>query len=1193
MWALHQPRGRGRHWHAQYAVFGRPGDRCTMGAEVTLPGGGYVFAGEVDLGCVGPMFVAMIVFCWFLDLFFSTIEESVEGSPANRAMVRKAYKEMMLLGVLMFIFIMLKDFRAFAPTQSFTHCFDFSLLMVTFTIFLYVGNTAVSSFSMHVCKRSWDRMAMMTVHDIVKRLKQNLPPDDPTCAQRLSLWLEDFVKNTMGIGKHWRLEADFKVVEMLFKTKFYLDRTFNYNRYLELVLEDTVVNLSNLSPYHWLAVIVLCVTAEQTIDAGEVALEQELMQNEEDELLATDSGRRRLGAASGEGENGCKFTSEVPVVPMPCGMSQTAIDERTASLFEANTLLVEEVQSGLGGDLMLNLTNTTSSYEFFCKKCERIQQLQQQEPLSDSAIWTYIFCGWVLLLIELVLLFFLRHRNYLIYRYHGAGRPSNIPVLLSKLDKHFKRNELRGKKRVDGHLVSEETVIVHHPHDGTDSDDDEEHAPPIAHTPAQPPAPVARADDVLPSPSMSHIDAATSPESSRYLANFLDGDVTNSPAGPPKPEKKKENKNKEEGEGTAENGGARKGVEMEMMHFSNAGKNANDILSYRLYVFLCSVTKMVMLLSCLYVAFYWAHYSLRINQKLMRQNADEYGIGGEIEPTPWGTDGSADQCNLIVACFYDALFYHFMALLPMFFLVVMVLPKVTRRISLLVGVLHLHDNALQETVSHMETIESVRTRIMERLETTTVTKGKPKLQKARDLLARLQTGEVALLHKLATISDEHHEKVIEISHKKEEHRERWSGVDWDHSPPPAALEAVLRIQRAYLRYQLLKQMANHTLGVSHVPKQLGTSRVTRKQAMEMLEAQETQTDVAELVKFLSREAFQDYTERSPARKQTAQTAKSLRISKTSPDDDSILVKEFGTFLTRAIAEVVNVAGECGATWDEIKTFEEEVLNFGAITHNEFVQARRTARSKSLFYHMSHGAEEVTHKQLRKGLKRYRVPISKQEFNFIIPVMDPDQTKSITLEEWLDFAMSTDDSLVQQVLNSEQRRREANAMKGGSQGGLVGMAFDTVQYSREAIGAVPLGAVLLSTIEHPVETGRKAVTGVQELAEMEAKDALAVVAGIDKQRKKIAHEFQPLVEGAFEDVASLGLHAVEAGVGVVTGAAELAVDVVEGAVDAVEGAIEEVEAGVGAGVDFIRGSPQGTAPGGAKSPRSPTNGSDDV
>eukprot|EP01043_Picozoa_sp_COSAG02_P092293 COSAG02_NODE_28921_length_579_cov_1.377083_1_plen_61_part_01 len=61
-----------------------------MGGGIDL-GGGYIFSGEVDVGCVGPMFVIMIVFCWFLDLFFSTIEEKVEHSPPNSLMVKKAY----------------------------------------------------------------------------------------------------------------------------------------------------------------------------------------------------------------------------------------------------------------------------------------------------------------------------------------------------------------------------------------------------------------------------------------------------------------------------------------------------------------------------------------------------------------------------------------------------------------------------------------------------------------------------------------------------------------------------------------------------------------------------------------------------------------------------------------------------------------------------------------------------------------------------------------------------------------------------------------------------------------------------------------------------------------------------------------------------------------------------------------------
>ena len=55
-------------------------------------------------------------------------------------MVHKVYKELMILGFIQFVFILLKDFGVVHPTKSYTHCFDFSLLLVTFTVFLYAGN---------------------------------------------------------------------------------------------------------------------------------------------------------------------------------------------------------------------------------------------------------------------------------------------------------------------------------------------------------------------------------------------------------------------------------------------------------------------------------------------------------------------------------------------------------------------------------------------------------------------------------------------------------------------------------------------------------------------------------------------------------------------------------------------------------------------------------------------------------------------------------------------------------------------------------------------------------------------------------------------------------------------------------------------------------------------------------------------
>lgn len=238
---------------------------------------------------------------------------------------------------------------------------------------------------------------MKTTHDIIRELKENLPADKPTISQRICAWLDDFVKNTLGIGQHWRTEADFKAVELLFKTKFYLDRNFDYNRYLAFVLEDVVVHLSELvrardchprlfcciaravsvtlntaahawsaslsrdqSAYHWLAMMGLCYLAEETLDAGQRVDEELRMQAEEKYLRAMEEGRerlgmeeggseaddksgirRQLGAAAEEDQSDCKFYSDSQVgVPIPCGMNDATIYNLTAELFTTAELNV-------------------------------------------------------------------------------------------------------------------------------------------------------------------------------------------------------------------------------------------------------------------------------------------------------------------------------------------------------------------------------------------------------------------------------------------------------------------------------------------------------------------------------------------------------------------------------------------------------------------------------------------------------------------------------------------------------------------------------------------------------------------------------------------------------------------------------------------------------------------------------------
>jgi hypothetical protein len=150
-----------------------------------------------------------------------------------------------------------------------------------------------------------------------------------------------------------------------------------------------------------------------------------------------------------------------------------------ASLIEQlnhlNTVAVADLNANYTEDWAFNLTNTTTYYDGMCRHCKQQHDLTKQEALTDDQIQFYVFVGWLLLIVEILILHFLRHRHKLIYHFHGADKISNMPILLSKLDKHFERNHQRGKRRLDGNPKAEETITVHHDGDGlTDSDDDED-----------------------------------------------------------------------------------------------------------------------------------------------------------------------------------------------------------------------------------------------------------------------------------------------------------------------------------------------------------------------------------------------------------------------------------------------------------------------------------------------------------------------------------------------------------------------------------------------------------------------------------------------------------------------------------------------------------------------------------------------
>lgn len=76
----------------------------------------------------------------------------------------------------------------------------------------------------------------------------------------------------------------------------------------------------------------------------------------------------------------------------------------------------------------------------------------------------------------------------------------------------------------------------------------------------------------------------------------------------------------------------------------------------------------------------------------------------------------------------------------------------TRKISLLIGVLHLSEDAMSEVISHMDMVKSLRNRIKSGLKQGSLVRENQQPEEAQNMLQRAIAGEVALLQCLGTRS---------------------------------------------------------------------------------------------------------------------------------------------------------------------------------------------------------------------------------------------------------------------------------------------------------------------------------------------------------------------------------------------------------------------------------------------------------
>ena len=174
-------------------------------------------------------------------------------------MLTKVYKELMILGFIAFSVILAKE-AGYTMGARKLHCFEYCDMMVSICVLVYIAQTAISSFAMHRTRRAWDRISLAPVNMVCSQLTSMV------AEYEASSWAK--FAGLFSVSRFYRMrdDADFKVIQLIFKTEFHLAPNFDYVLYTKSVLEANIIDLANIQVSHWCGLSLICFIMYFVID---------------------------------------------------------------------------------------------------------------------------------------------------------------------------------------------------------------------------------------------------------------------------------------------------------------------------------------------------------------------------------------------------------------------------------------------------------------------------------------------------------------------------------------------------------------------------------------------------------------------------------------------------------------------------------------------------------------------------------------------------------------------------------------------------------------------------------------------------------------------------------------------------------------------------------------------------------------
>jgi hypothetical protein len=219
---------------------------------------------------------------------------------------------------------------------------------------------------MKTTQRHWDRMTMMPtstlVHNITKYL-QNLAEGS---------FCKRFTHHFPFMKSHWRAEADFKIMQLLFESEFHLPAHFDYVKYMKFVLQDVVISLANISTLHWLMLMAINFAWFVVLKVGDFATPDDHICLFDVDCAKKDA-HRRLGGSPG---------------PAPCG-------------------------------------NSTGGYD-------KAYDIPYDETLTW--VWVYVAIGWLVALLQALIVHIIHKKMQRVLEFNQAMDDNSVVQLIEELE---------------------------------------------------------------------------------------------------------------------------------------------------------------------------------------------------------------------------------------------------------------------------------------------------------------------------------------------------------------------------------------------------------------------------------------------------------------------------------------------------------------------------------------------------------------------------------------------------------------------------------------------------------------------------------------------------------------------------------------------------------------------------------------